>query len=116
MAGLDGNETAGYGDCLYLGRSQVGVITSGTRLPILCRNIALCRMAIEYSEIGTKVGVGKLDGHRKRSRPRWSGSCSTTRTRPARSLPPIPLGMGLPCAPPRWHANSGYSWEVSHGC
>ena len=63
---LDGNETGGHGDCLYLGRSQVGVITSGTRLPILRRNIALCRMAIEYSEIGTKVGVGKLDGHRKR--------------------------------------------------
>ena len=63
---LDGNETGGHGDCLYLGRSQVGVITSGTRLPILCRNIALGWMAIEYSEIGTKVGVGKLDGHRKR--------------------------------------------------
>jgi glycine cleavage system aminomethyltransferase T len=41
-------------------------ITSGTRLPILRRNIALCRMAIEYSEIGTKVGVGRLDGHPKR--------------------------------------------------
>ena len=29
-------------------------------------NIVLCRMAIEYSEIGTEVDVGKIDGHRKR--------------------------------------------------
>jgi aminomethyltransferase len=63
---LDGNETAGHGDCVHLGRSQVGVITSGTRSPILRKNIALCRMAVEYSEIGTEVEVGKLDGHRKR--------------------------------------------------
>ncbi|HEX4660539.1 MAG TPA: DUF1989 domain-containing protein [Streptosporangiaceae bacterium] len=63
---LDGNETAGHGDCVHLGRSQVGVITSGTRSPVLRKNIALCRMAIEYSQIGTEVEVGKLDGHRKR--------------------------------------------------
>ena len=63
---LDGNETAGHGDCVLLGRSQVGVITSGTGSPILRKNIALCRMATEHSEIGAKVEVGKLDGHRKR--------------------------------------------------
>ena len=53
-------------DCVHAGRSQVGVITSGTRSPILRKNIALCRMAVEYSEIGTAVDVGKLDGHLKR--------------------------------------------------
>jgi aminomethyltransferase len=63
---LEGNEPAAHGDCVHAGRSQVGVITSGTRSPILRRNIALCRMAVEYSEIGTEVDVGKLDGHRKR--------------------------------------------------
>jgi aminomethyltransferase len=63
---LDGNETALHGDCVHAGRSQVGVVTSGTRSPILRKNIALCRMAIEYAEIGTEVDVGKLDGHRKR--------------------------------------------------
>ena len=42
------------------------MITSGTRSPILRKNIALCRMAVEYSEIGTAVDVGKLDGHLKR--------------------------------------------------
>jgi aminomethyltransferase len=63
---LEGNETAAHGDCVHAGRSQVGVITSGTRSPILRKNIALCRMAIDYSDIGTAVEVGKLDGHRKR--------------------------------------------------
>jgi aminomethyltransferase len=63
---LEGNEPAGHGDCVHAGRSQVGVITSGTRSPILRTNIALCRMAVEYSELGTEVEVGKLDGHRKR--------------------------------------------------
>jgi aminomethyltransferase len=63
---LESNEPAAHGDCVHAGRSQVGVITSGTRSPILRKNIALCRMAVEYSEIGTAVDVGKLDGHRKR--------------------------------------------------
>jgi aminomethyltransferase len=63
---LAGQETAGHGDCVHVGRSQVGVITSGTRSPVLRRNIALCRMAVQYAEPGTKVEVGKLDGHQKR--------------------------------------------------
>jgi len=63
---LEGNEPAAHGDCVHSGRSQVGVITSGTRSPVLRRNIALCRMAVEYSATGTAVEVGKLDGHRKR--------------------------------------------------
>lgn len=63
---LEGNEPANHGDCVHAGRSQVGVITSGTRSPILKKNIALCRMALEYSALGTAVEVGKLDGHQKR--------------------------------------------------
>jgi len=63
---LEGNEPAAHGDCVHVGRSQVGVITSGTRSPVLRKNIALCRMAVEYAGIGTAVDVGKLDGHRKR--------------------------------------------------
>jgi glycine cleavage system T protein (aminomethyltransferase) len=63
---LEGNEPAVHGDCVHVGRSQVGVITSGTRSPILRKNIALCRMAVEYAAIGTEVEVGKLDGHQKR--------------------------------------------------
>jgi aminomethyltransferase len=63
---LDGNETASHGDCVHIGRAQVGVITSGVRSPILGASIALCRMAVQHSEPGTRVEVGKLDGHRKR--------------------------------------------------
>ena len=63
---LTGNETAGHGDHVYVGRQRVGVVTSGTRSPILKRSVALCRMAVQYAEIGTDVEVGKLDGLQKR--------------------------------------------------
>jgi aminomethyltransferase len=63
---LEGNETAGHGDCVHVGRSQIGVVTSGTRSPILRKNIALCRIAVQHAAIGTEVEVGKLDGHQKR--------------------------------------------------
>jgi len=63
---LDGDEVAGHGDCVRVGRHQVGVITSAMKSPVLSKNIALCRMAVEYAEPGTKVEVGKLDGHQKR--------------------------------------------------
>ena len=63
---LEGNEPAVHGDYVHVGRSQVGTVTSGTRSPILRKNIALCRMAVEYAAIGTEVEVGKLDGHQKR--------------------------------------------------
>ena len=63
---LEGNEPAVRGDCVHVSRSQVGLITSGTRSPVLKKNIALCRMALEYSAPGTEVEVGKLDGHQKR--------------------------------------------------
>ncbi len=63
---LDSNETAGHGDDVYVGRRRVGVVTSGTRSPTLKKSIALCRMAVQYAEIGTDVEVGKLDGLQKR--------------------------------------------------
>jgi aminomethyltransferase len=63
---LEGNETAGHGDCVHVGRHQVGVVTSGTRSPVLKKNVALCRMNVRYAELGTEVEVGKLDGFQKR--------------------------------------------------
>lgn len=63
---LAANEAAGHGDRVHIGRSQVGVVTSGVRSPILRSNIALCRIAVQHAEPGTEVEVGKLDGHRKR--------------------------------------------------
>jgi aminomethyltransferase len=63
---LEGNEVAGHGDEVYAGRQRVGVVTSGTRSPTLRKNIALCRMSVQYAELGTAVEVGKLDGLQKR--------------------------------------------------
>src|SRR5215211_705162 len=63
---LEGNETAGHGDDVCVGRRRVGVVTSGTRSPTLRKNIALCRMSVQYAETGTGVEVGKLDGVQKR--------------------------------------------------
>jgi aminomethyltransferase len=63
---LEGDEPAVHGDCVHVGRGQTGVITSATRSPLLRRNIAFCRMDVTYSRIGTRVEVGKLDGHQKR--------------------------------------------------
>jgi aminomethyltransferase len=63
---LEGNEAVGHGDEVYVDRQRVGVITSGMRSPLLRKSIALCRMAVQYSELGTSVEVGKLDGLQKR--------------------------------------------------
>ena len=63
---LDSNEVALHGDGVYIGKQQVGVVTSATRSPILKKNIALCRITVSESEIGNDVEIGKLDGHQKR--------------------------------------------------
>jgi aminomethyltransferase len=63
---LDGNQPARNGDPVYVGRQQVGVVTSGTRSPVLNANIALARVAVQQSELGTALEVGKLDGQQKR--------------------------------------------------
>ncbi len=70
MVGLDiaGNEPIGHGDGVHVGRAQVGVVTSAVKSPILGRSIALARLDIAFAEIGTKVEIGKLDGHQKRIR------------------------------------------------
>jgi glycine cleavage system aminomethyltransferase T len=46
--------------------AQVGVVTSATRSPMLGKNIALCRMDVNYAGLGSEVEVGKIDGHQKR--------------------------------------------------
>jgi len=63
---LTGKEKANHGDCVHLGRSQIGVITSGCISPTLNKNIALCRIDVNHSEMGKEVEVGKIDGHQKR--------------------------------------------------
>ncbi len=68
LVGLDlaGNEIAGHGDCVHVGRAQVGVVTSGTRSPLLKKSIALARLDVTHAALGTEVEIGKLDGHQKR--------------------------------------------------
>ena len=52
---------------VYVGRQRVGVVTSGTRSPILQEERrALPRLAVQFRELGTEVEVGKLDGLQKR--------------------------------------------------
>ncbi|MEH6367716.1 MAG: DUF1989 domain-containing protein [Pseudomonas marincola] len=63
---LEGNEQAHHGDCVHVGRAQVGVITSATRSPLLGKNIALCKLDVGYCEPGCTVQIGKLDGQQKR--------------------------------------------------
>ncbi len=63
---LEGEEAGVFNDGVHVGRNQVGIVTSGTRSPTLGKNIALCRMAVEYAEPGTEVEIGKIDGHQKR--------------------------------------------------
>lgn len=68
LVGLEINsqEPVGKGDCVHVGRAQIGEVTSGMRSPVLKKNIALARLDIAHADVGTKVEVGKLDGHQKR--------------------------------------------------
>jgi aminomethyltransferase len=63
---MECDEAVGHGDCVHIGRAQVGVITSATRSPVLKKTIALARVDITRGELETEVEVGKLDGHQKR--------------------------------------------------
>ena len=68
LVGLEliSKEKANHGDCVHIGRAQVGIVTSGCISTTLNKNIALCRIDIGHSEIGTEVEVGKIDGEQKR--------------------------------------------------
>jgi aminomethyltransferase len=63
---IDSNDCVHHGDPVCMGRAQVGVVTSSMRSPILKKNIALARLDVTKSELGTEVEIGKLDGHQKR--------------------------------------------------
>ncbi len=61
-----GNEAPAHRDLVFVGREQVGVVTSACVSPQLGRAIAMARVAIEESEPGCELEVGRLDGHMKR--------------------------------------------------
>ena len=61
-----GADTPAHGDGVFVGREQVGVVTSACFSPQLGHAIAMARVAIENSDDGTRLEAGKLDGHMKR--------------------------------------------------
>lgn len=70
LVGLDiqGGVVPSTGDCVRVGKAQVGEVTSATRSPVLGKTIALARMDVAHSEPGASVEVGQLDGQQKRLR------------------------------------------------
>lgn len=68
MVGLDidGGVVPSPGDCVRVGRAQVGEVTSAMKSPILGKTIALARLDITHAAPGTEIEVGQLDGLQKR--------------------------------------------------
>ena len=63
---IDSNVDVEHGDCIHVGRAQIGEVTSSMRSPLLGKNIAMARVDVAHSAVGTALEVGKLDGHQKR--------------------------------------------------
>ena len=63
---IEGGVVPSPGDCVRVGKAQVGEITSAVKSPILGKVIALGRVALAHSEIGTDIEIGQLDGQQKR--------------------------------------------------
>ena len=63
---IDSQIEVGHGDCIHIGRAQIGEVTSSMRSPKLGKNIAMARIDVAHAEAGTVVEIGKLDGHQKR--------------------------------------------------
>lgn len=68
LVGLDihDNTAIGHGDPIFVGRAQVGIVTSATYSPLLAHQIALARVDVSQAALGTTLEIGKLDGHQKR--------------------------------------------------
>ena len=60
------SEPANHGDKVFIGRREIGTVTSSVRSPQSGTAIAMARLAIEETAIGHQVEVGKLDGYMKR--------------------------------------------------
>ncbi|HSF93514.1 MAG TPA: DUF1989 domain-containing protein [Thermohalobaculum sp.] len=68
LVGLNiaGGTVPSNGDCVRLGRAQVGEITSAMKSPALGKVIALARIDVTHAAEGTELEVGQLDGQQKR--------------------------------------------------
>ena len=63
---IDGNQLPETGDCVHIGRAQIGTVTSPTNSPHCKRLIALARIDEPYGKTGTEVEIGRLDSEQKR--------------------------------------------------
>jgi aminomethyltransferase len=63
---IDAGEAVNHGDCVHVGRAQIGVVTSAMRSPVLGQSIALARIDAHHAALGTAVEIGKLDGLQRR--------------------------------------------------
>lgn len=68
LVGLEvaGNEKPSHGDPVYVGRAQVGIVTSAMRSPLLKKTLAFARVDVTHSENSTALEIGRLDGLQKR--------------------------------------------------
>lgn len=67
---VEGGIVPSPGDCIRLGKAQVGEVTSALKSPFLGKVIALGRVAITHAEDGTELEIGQLDGQQKRLKAR----------------------------------------------
>ncbi|MEX3007755.1 DUF1989 domain-containing protein [Hoeflea sp. TYP-13] len=63
---IEGGTVPSTGDCIRVGKAQVGEVTSAMKSPILGKVIALARVDVTHGEPGTEIEVGQLDGLQKR--------------------------------------------------
>ena len=65
---IEGGTVPSPGDCVRIGKAQVGEVTSAVKSPLLGKVIALGRVAVTHAEPGTELEIGQLDGQQKRLR------------------------------------------------
>ena len=63
---IAGNEKPSHGDPVFVGRAQVGIVTSAMRSPLLKKTLAFARVDVTHSALETALEVGRLDGKQKR--------------------------------------------------
>lgn len=63
---IEGGVVPSPGDCVRMGKAQVGEITSAMKSPFLGKVIALGRVATAHADVGTDIEIGQLDGMQKR--------------------------------------------------
>jgi aminomethyltransferase len=68
LVGLEiaGNEKPSHGDPVFVGRAEVGIVTSAMRSPLLKKTLAFARVDVAHAALETSLAVGRLDGMQKR--------------------------------------------------